>query len=147
MRRRNFLALGSAGVALAGTRRRPSLEVDASCGCEFQLQAGVRGRGGPVVDAFANLQSGLKITGLKVFLNGKEVFAREEYHHGMELDQYVARGELKAGRNELLLKVCQNEQTEAWAQSWRFQVRLCAPAGVAVPFRVVAAGPVKEVRP
>jgi galactonate dehydratase len=72
MRRRNFLTLGSAGVALAGaslagTKKRPALEVDASCGCEFQPQAGGRGRGGPVVDAFANLQSGIKITGLKVF--------------------------------------------------------------------------------
>jgi galactonate dehydratase len=68
MRRRNFLALGSAGVALAGTtKKRPSLAADASCGCEFQPQAGGRGRGGPAVDAFADLQSGLKITGLKVF--------------------------------------------------------------------------------
>src|SRR5436305_6731980 len=67
MRRRNFLALGSAGVALAGTKKRPSLAADASCGCEFQPPAGGRGRGGPAVDAFANLQSGIKITGLKVF--------------------------------------------------------------------------------
>ncbi|MES1257671.1 MAG: galactonate dehydratase, partial [Acidobacteriota bacterium] len=70
MRRRNFLALGSAGMALAGTRKRPSVAADAACGCDFQPQAGGRGRGGrggPAVDAFANLQSGLKITGLKVF--------------------------------------------------------------------------------
>ena len=66
MRRRNFLALGSAGVALAGTRKRPSLAADVSCGCDLQPQADGRGRGGPAVDAFANLQSGLKITGLKV---------------------------------------------------------------------------------
>src|SRR5271165_689106 len=67
VRRRNFLALGSAGVALAGTKKRPFLGADASCGCEFQPQAGGRGRGGPVVDAFADLQSGLKVTGMKVF--------------------------------------------------------------------------------
>ena len=35
----------------------------------------------------------------------QEIFARDEYHHGMELDQYVGRGTLKAGRNELLVKV------------------------------------------
>ena len=68
MRRRNFLALGSAGMALAGTtKRRPALDADVSCGCEFQPQAGGRGRGVTAVDAFANLQSGIKITGLKVF--------------------------------------------------------------------------------
>jgi galactonate dehydratase len=72
MRRRNFLALGSAGAALAGTtfagaKKRPALLPDASCGCEFQPQVAGRGRGGPVADAFADLQSGIKITGLKVF--------------------------------------------------------------------------------
>jgi len=67
MRRRNFLALVSAGMALAGTKKRPSLEADASCGCEFQPQAGGRGAGQAGLQAFSDLQSGLKITGMKVF--------------------------------------------------------------------------------
>jgi hypothetical protein len=71
---------------------------------------------------------------LKIFLNGKPIFAREEYHHGASQDQYSARGTLKAGRNEILLKVCQNEQTENWAQDWKFQLRLCDRVGAAVPF-------------
>lgn len=75
---------------------------------------------------------------LKIFLNGKEVFHREEYHHGAEMDQYVANGALRAGRNELLVKVCQNEQKEEWAQSWGFQVRLCDAVGSAVPFTQLA---------
>jgi hypothetical protein len=79
------------------------------------------------------------INGLKMFLNGKEVFAREEYHHGMMIDQYAARGTLKKGRNTILLKVCQNEQEEAWAQEWRFQFRLCDFVGAAVPFTSVKA--------
>ena len=70
---------------------------------------------------------------IKIFLNGKEVFHRDEYHHGMEMDQYIANATLKAGRNELLVKVCQNEQTEVWAQDWKFQVRLCDAVGAAVP--------------
>jgi hypothetical protein len=74
------------------------------------------------------------INAVKLFLNGKEVFAREEYHHGMRLDQHVGRGVLKKGRNEVLIKVCQNEQKDAWAQQWMFQVRLCDATGVAVPF-------------
>jgi hypothetical protein len=69
---------------------------------------------------------------LKLFVNGQEVFAREEYHHGLDLDQHVAHATLRAGRNELLLKLCQNEQSEAWAQNWMFQLRLCDAVGVAV---------------
>jgi hypothetical protein len=74
---------------------------------------------------------------IEIFLNGKEIFARNEYHHGMSMDQYTGKGMLKAGRNELLLKVCQNEQTESWAQDWAFQVRLCDATGVAVPWTEV----------
>jgi len=78
---------------------------------------------------------------IKLFLNGKEVFFREEYHHGNRMDQHVGRGMLKQGRNEILVKVCQNEQTETWAQSWAFQVRLCDAIGGAVPFKVLAEKP------
>ncbi len=34
MRRRNFLALGSAGLAMAGTRSAPAWRLS-SCGCSF----------------------------------------------------------------------------------------------------------------
>jgi hypothetical protein len=74
---------------------------------------------------------------VKVFLNGEQVFSFEEYHHGMREDQYLARGKLKAGRNELLVKVCQNEQSEDWAQDWKFQLRICDATGGAVPLKVV----------
>jgi len=74
------------------------------------------------------------INAVKVFLNGKQVFAREEYHHGAHVDQYAARARLKKGRNEILLKLCQNEQKEEYAQVWHFQLRLTDHAGSAVPF-------------
>jgi hypothetical protein len=73
---------------------------------------------------------------IKIFLNGKEVYHRDEYHHGAEVDQHIASATLKAGRNELLVKICQNEQTEDWAQDWKFQVRLCDAVGAAVSFSV-----------
>jgi hypothetical protein len=79
------------------------------------------------------------ITSLKVFLNGKEVFAHDEYHHGSFMDQYVARVTLKKGTNRLLLKVCQNEQKEQYAKVWNFQLRLCDRVGSAVPFTQKAA--------
>jgi hypothetical protein len=71
---------------------------------------------------------------VKLFLNGKEIYGRDEYHHGMRMDQHVGSGILQKGRNRILIKVCQNEQDEAWAQSWIFQVRLTDAVGQAVPF-------------
>jgi hypothetical protein len=71
---------------------------------------------------------------VKIWLNGKEIARREEYHHGMLVDQHVGRGTLKAGRNTILIKVCQNEQKDVWAQDWIFQLRLCDVTGEAVPF-------------
>jgi hypothetical protein len=68
----------------------------------------------------------------KVWLNGELLFSREEYHRGMSLDQYKMRGTLHPGRNVILVKVCQNEQKEEWAQRWQFQLRVCDAAGTAV---------------
>jgi hypothetical protein len=77
---------------------------------------------------------------LRIYLNGKEIFFREEYHHGMSLDQHVGTGKLKAGRNEILVKICQNEQSDPWAQEWSFQLRICDAIGGAVPVTVVTRG-------
>lgn len=74
---------------------------------------------------------------VKIFLNGELLYFRNEYHHGMAMDQYVGRSRLRKGANEILLKICQNEQKEDWAQSWSFQARLCDALGGAVPFKVV----------
>ncbi|MBV9123854.1 MAG: hypothetical protein JO112_10895, partial [Planctomycetes bacterium] len=74
---------------------------------------------------------------VKIFLNGKLLFSRHEYHHGMRMDQHVAEGRLQGGRNEILIKVCQNEQTEDWAQAWAFQLRVCDAVGVKVPLSVL----------
>lgn len=74
---------------------------------------------------------------VRLFLNGKEIYFREEYHHGMEMDQHAGPGILKAGRNEILVKICQNEQKEDWAQLWSFQLRVCDALGAAVPLTLV----------
>ncbi len=70
----------------------------------------------------------------KVWLNDQQIDAREVYHQdgGPVLDQYISRGQLQAGRNTILLKVCQNEQTENWAEDWGFQLRVCDTVGAAV---------------
>ncbi len=74
---------------------------------------------------------------VRIYLNGKEVYFREEYHHGLEMDQHVGKGTLVAGRNEILIKVCQNEQTDSWAQLWSFQLRVSDALGGSVPVTVV----------
>jgi hypothetical protein len=68
----------------------------------------------------------------KVWLNGKLLTANQVYHAGMEVDQYLAQGRLKSGKNSILVKVCQNEQEESWAQRWQFQLRVCNHIGTAV---------------
>jgi len=39
---------------------------------------------------------------------------------------------LKPGANTILLKICQNEQTEDWAQRYQFQLRVCNASGIAI---------------
>jgi hypothetical protein len=74
---------------------------------------------------------------VRIWLNGKEIFFREEYHHGNDMDQHIGKGTLKAGRNTILIKVCQNNQDEVWARQWSFQLRVCDAIGGAVPVTVV----------
>jgi len=73
---------------------------------------------------------------IRIFLNGKLILSREEYHHGMQMDQHIGKGTLRAGRNEILIKICQNEQPDDWAQNWSFQVRICDSTGGSIPVTV-----------
>ena len=85
----------------------------------------------------------------KLWINGRQVFANEEYHRGMKLDQYSVPVTLRAGSNTILLKICQNEQDQSWAQRYQFQVRTCDVSGIAVlsADRSAALFPSKETRP
>jgi hypothetical protein len=69
---------------------------------------------------------------LQLWLNGKVVDRHKVYHSGSQWDQYVCRGTLRPGRNVILVKVCQNEQTQDWAVHWYFQLRVCDEHGKAV---------------
>lgn len=72
------------------------------------------------------------INASKVWLNGELLGSNHVYHAGMEVDQYLMQGKLKKGKNQILVKICQNEQTEPWAQNWRFQLRVCDSIGTAI---------------
>lgn len=68
----------------------------------------------------------------KLWVNGALVFEREEYHRSTQLDQYSVPVQLKPGVNVLAFKICQNEQTQDWAQKYQFQLRVCDSTGVGV---------------
>lgn len=117
---RGVVDLNKALGNLKGTIAYAYTEIDSAKEQQIQIRAGC-------------------ITALKIYLNGKLVFAREEYHHGQSMDQHVGFGTLKPGKNTILIKVCQNEQKEMWAQNWQFSLRLCDELGGAVPFKVTLA--------
>jgi hypothetical protein len=78
-------------------------------------------------------------TAWKLWVNGELIFAREEYHRGTQMDQYRVQVPLRAGTNKILLKICQNEMTQDWAQRWQFQIRVCDATGTAIlPAEAVA---------
>ena len=64
-----------------------------------------------------------------VWVNGKPVMAQEIYHASEAIDQYVATAEFREGTNTVMVKCCQNEQTEPWAVDWKFQLRVCDSLG------------------
>ena len=77
----------------------------------------------------------------KVWVNGQLVTANEVYHAGSMVDQYQGTCQLRSGENWVLLKICQNNQTESWAQDWQVQFRITDATGKGIDLeRVVPAG-------
>lgn len=83
------------------------------------------------------------IAAVKVWVNGKMVADHEIYHSGSRFDQYAATVPLQAGRNTILVKVCQNEQTQSWANVWDFSLRVCDASGGRILPRATSAKPEK----
>jgi hypothetical protein len=79
-------------------------------------------------------------TALRVFINGREALARETYHQSFDRDAFTAPVHVAKGRNTILVKVCQNDQPEEWAQNWMFQLRLTDGLGAAIPIKVTTPG-------
>lgn len=75
------------------------------------------------------------ITSVQIFLNGKKLFERDEYHHGAPFDANVGKGVLRKGENVLLVKVLQNNQKESYAKVWFFSARLCDDTGGPLPLK------------
>jgi hypothetical protein len=68
----------------------------------------------------------------KIWVNGQLLFGRDEYHRGQRIDQYILPAKFRTGPNVILVKCCQNEQTQDWTVQWEFQLRVCDQTGNAV---------------
>ncbi len=68
----------------------------------------------------------------KVWLNGKLVFSRDEYHYDSQIDQYALPVQLQRGRNTILVKICQNDLKEDWTVDWDFQLRVSDALGTPI---------------
>lgn len=68
----------------------------------------------------------------KVWLNGRLLFAHDEYHTNTEIDQYLMPAQLQPGRNTILVKVCQNEEIADWTEEWEFQLRITDALGTPI---------------
>ncbi|MBN8248606.1 MAG: hypothetical protein J0L84_14345, partial [Verrucomicrobia bacterium] len=79
----------------------------------------------------AEIRLGCK-NGWKVWWNGKLLFGRDEYHRAAEMDQYRLPVQIQSGKNVLLVKCCQNEQTEDWTKEWEFQLRVTDAQGTPI---------------
>lgn len=80
-----------------------------------------------------------------VWLNGRKVLAREQWLNGTRFDRFVTPVTLTAGRNTLLVKVCQGPQHKdpEVQNNWSMQLRLCDDLGRGVAFKsLLPASPV-----
>lgn len=66
---------------------------------------------------------------VKVWGNGQLLAAFHVYHSGFEDDQYPIPWRLQRGTNWIMIKICQNEQTQDWARFWTFRLRVCDELG------------------
>ncbi|MEO2047717.1 MAG: hypothetical protein ABGX16_14225 [Pirellulales bacterium] len=64
------------------------------------------------------------VNATKLWINGELLIRKNIYHMGGEFDQYISPATFLPGKNTILLKICQNEQTESWARPWNFRFRI-----------------------
>jgi hypothetical protein len=91
-----------------------------------------------VVTAAAPTPAEVRVTSpnaMQVFVNERKLYERDVYHNGGSADGHVVPVVLDAGENVILLKVAQNDMTQAWAQSWEFSARVCDATGGRLPLQ------------
>ena len=73
---------------------------------------------------------------LSVWLNGEKVFGRPMWLNGTRLDRFITPVSIKAGRNRVLVKICQgpHHRDPAIGNAWTFQLRFCSSDGAGLGF-------------
>ena len=66
---------------------------------------------------------------IKIWVNEKLVDDHDVYHSGSQYDQYQTDAVLDPGENRIMIKVCQNAQTQSWTNHLAFQLRVCDAIG------------------
>jgi hypothetical protein len=66
-----------------------------------------------------------------VWLNGEQVFARQQWLNGIRFDRFVAPVKLRRGENRVLVKICQGPQHKNpdVPNNWSLQLRFCDADG------------------
>ena len=66
-----------------------------------------------------------------VWLNGEQVFARQQWLNGIRFDRFVAPVKLRRGENRVLVKICQGPQHKnpEVLNAWSLQLRFCNADG------------------
>jgi hypothetical protein len=74
-----------------------------------------------------------------IWLNGRKVFGRDQWLNGTRFDRFITPVSLKAGRNTVLVKICQGPQHRdpEVPNNWTFQIRLCDADGLGIEFKPV----------
>lgn len=121
------------------------LDINKYCGATKEVTGYAYTEFQSPVSRTAELRLGSK-NGWKVWFNGQFLFGRDEYHRNIEIDQYIMPVTLKAGKNTLLVKVCQNKQVEDWTKEWEFQIRVCDSIGTAIAVQTAAVAPATNLR-
>ena len=80
---------------------------------------------------------------LSVWVNGRQVLAREQWLNGTRLDRFMTPVTLQQGVNRVLVKICQGPQhvNPEVPNNWTFQLRFCDETGAAAKVRNVLATP------
>jgi hypothetical protein len=73
---------------------------------------------------------------LTVWVNGKKEFAFEEWRNGVRLDRHRFKVTLAAGKNTVLVKVCQTPAPNP-EPNWEFFLRLVDASGKGVPMKTL----------
>jgi hypothetical protein len=68
-----------------------------------------------------------------VWVNGKKEFGFEEYRNGVRLDRHRFRVKLRAGKNTVLVKICQYPANSE--PNWEFLLRVVDDTGKGIGYR------------